>query len=130
MHTKTNYPGCPRCGQTVLRALTGVGAMGGLVMSLAVAAGAAPAVSVTERAAARPAVAVKRAPIAVTAARQTAKPPRLIAEVRPAASNILQTAQRRLTKVASRETPPAAPAVAKQTPGAATAAAIKPAAKL
>lgn len=129
MHTKTNYPGCPRRGQTVLSALTGVGAMGGLVMSLAVAAVAAPAVSVTQRATARPAVAVKRAPVPVTAARRTAKAPKLITESRPAAPSILQTAQRRLTLVASRETPPAAPAVAKQTPVAAAVASVKPVAR-
>jgi pilus assembly protein CpaC len=101
MHNKTNYTGCPRSGRMVLRTLSGVGALGGLVTMLAAAAVAAPAISITERAAAKPA-AGKRVPIALDAVRQTPKAPRLTTDARPT-SFILQTAQRRLTEVASRD---------------------------
>jgi pilus assembly protein CpaC len=121
MHTKKNYP------RMALRTVTGAGAMGGLVMGLATAAGAAPAVAITERAVPTPAAA-RRAPIVLAAVRQKARAPKAMKEVRPATS-ILWMAQRRLTQVASQETPPAVPVTVKKAL-AATIAPSKPAAKL
>src|SRR5690242_14789325 len=101
MHTKTNYTGCPQTGRMALRTISGAAALGGLVSLLASAVVAAPAVTITERASAKP-VAGTRVPIALDAVRQTPKAPRLSTDVRPTPF-ILQTAQRRLTQVASRD---------------------------
>ena len=106
MQTKTNYPGSPHGGEREFRRLTGV--VGGLVIGLTTVAVAAPSVTITERSAGKPAG--KGAPVTLEAARRTPKAPKLAADARPTGF-ILQTAQRRLTQVASKDdVPPAAPA--------------------
>jgi pilus assembly protein CpaC len=102
MQNMTNYPGCPRSGRMVLRALMGAGVVGGMVVVLAPAGSSAPvaatpAVSITGRTPAR-------APVVLTAARQTARiaSPKPMGEAQPA-NSILKTARRRLAEVAARE---------------------------
>ncbi len=124
MQNKTNYPGYPRGGRLALRLLTGAGAMGGLVTALAAPAAPAPVVTITERGPNHPAIAARPA-VSLAVARLSARVahPRPIGEVRPAAF-ILQTAQRRLAQVATRENAGAGPI---QTLSAAKPA-VKPAA--
>src|SRR5437867_2291986 len=86
MQTMTNYPGYPRSGWMVVRALASAGAVIGLVALLATAASASPApsVTITERTAAQ-----------LAAVRHTARPARSMTELQPSAF-ILETAARRL----------------------------------
>src|SRR5260370_947894 len=86
MQTMTNYPGYPRGGWMVARALAGAGAVIGWVAVLATAAPAAPdaSVTITERTAAQ-----------LAAVRHTAKPAKSMTELQPSAF-ILETATRRL----------------------------------
>ena len=91
MQTMTKYPGYPRCGWILLRALAGAGAVVGLVAALADAAVAAPtaSVTITERTAA--------------AAAQTAKAPKVLGDVKPS-TFILDTAALRLREHAQKAT--------------------------